>query len=129
VDGWQIQCCGTPFHVGDAVEWTLTGNKDVEWLENVVGPETAHMIDFSEEHHGGLPADAPVRGGSYASTLFGVASRLRPDAGGQMDSRSRSIAASSCSLPWIFGPVNQCRAETSHQIPAKPSTTRTAIGV
>jgi hypothetical protein len=66
VDGWQIQCCGTPFHVGDAVEWTLTGNKDVEWLEDVVGPETAHMIDFSEEHHGGLPADAPVTQGRVA---------------------------------------------------------------
>jgi hypothetical protein len=75
VDGWQIQCGGTPFHVGDAVEWTLTRNNDVEWLENVVGPETAHMIDFPEEHHGGLPADAPVTQGRVAR-IHAVRSRF-----------------------------------------------------
>jgi len=24
VDGWQLECCGDPFAVGDEVEWTLT---------------------------------------------------------------------------------------------------------
>lgn len=28
VDGWQLQCCGSPFAVGDNVEWTLMLSSD-----------------------------------------------------------------------------------------------------
>jgi len=42
---------------------------------------------------------------------------------------SSSIASSSAAEPWTLGPVNHLRAETSHQIPAKPSTAITAITV
>jgi hypothetical protein len=42
---------------------------------------------------------------------------------------SCSMAANSAGVPCTFGPVNHLRADTSHQIPAKPSTASTAIGV
>ncbi len=39
------------------------------------------------------------------------------------------MAASSSAVPWTFGPLNHLRAETAYQMPAKPMTTATAIGV
>ena len=63
VDGWQMQCCGTPFAVGDDVEWTLSSGCDIAWLKRVVGPEIANSISASEEHHGGLPDGAPTPNG------------------------------------------------------------------
>ncbi len=42
---------------------------------------------------------------------------------------SASISASSSAVPWTRGPVNHLRADTSHQMPAKPSTAATATMV
>jgi hypothetical protein len=55
VDAWQMQCCGPPFADGDTVEWTLSPDNDLEWLDSVVGRDVAQTVDFSEDHHVGLP--------------------------------------------------------------------------
>ncbi len=66
IDAWQMQCCGTPFSVNDEVHWTLGDGKDDEWIESVAD-ETAQSIEFREEHHGGLPDDAPITKGIVRS--------------------------------------------------------------
>jgi hypothetical protein len=57
VDGWQMQCCGTPFAVGSRVAWTL-GEADRDWLETVLSTDVQQTVDMAEDHHGALPADA-----------------------------------------------------------------------
>jgi hypothetical protein len=52
VDDWQLQCCGTPFAIGDEVTWTLSPAPDRNWLSNIFGPESAQRITHTEEHHG-----------------------------------------------------------------------------
>ena len=52
VDDWQLQCCGTPFAIGDEVTWTLSSTPDRDWLFGIFGPEPAHRITHAEEHHG-----------------------------------------------------------------------------
>lgn len=44
-------CCGEPFAVGDSVEWGLTDEVDVEWLEAVIGAELAAEVTHLEDHH------------------------------------------------------------------------------
>ncbi|MEV3871433.1 DUF6578 domain-containing protein [Streptomyces sp. NPDC049906] len=51
VDGWQMQCCGRLFAVGDVVSWTLL-EADPEDYAELVGSEEGG-VDFREEHHGG----------------------------------------------------------------------------
>ncbi|GEK20552.1 DUF6578 domain-containing protein [Cellulomonas xylanilytica] len=63
VDAWQLQCCGTPFGVGDAVAWRC-GDPDPDWLESVLGPDVASRISSAEEHHDALPDDHPVTSGT-----------------------------------------------------------------
>jgi hypothetical protein len=36
IDGWQQQCCGAGFAVGDEIRWTLVRG-DHEWLSRVLG--------------------------------------------------------------------------------------------
>ena len=50
-DGWQMECCGDPFAIGDVVEWTLDDHPDVAWLGAAVGDELARQIAYAEEHH------------------------------------------------------------------------------
>ena len=50
-DGWQMECCGDPFAMGDVVEWTLDDHPDVAWLGAAVGDELARQIAYAEEHH------------------------------------------------------------------------------
>ena len=60
VSAWQIQCCGDAFSIGGEVEWTLDTSGDPDWFAAVLGDELAKQVAASEEHHGGLPDDAPV---------------------------------------------------------------------
>jgi hypothetical protein len=56
VDAWQMQCCGEPFRVGARVTWTLRA-PDNDRLAMILGPDV--KVDAAEEHHGGVPEDAP----------------------------------------------------------------------
>ena len=81
VDAWQMQCCGEPFAIGDEVVWTLSADEDTGWLQNVLGPGQAERIRYVQEHHGGLPDDAPITRG----TVVGIRSlhcRYRPASDG-----------------------------------------------
>ena len=49
---WQMQCCGTPFKVGDDVTWTLIEGSDRRSLSEVLGPQLAGEVTHVEEHHG-----------------------------------------------------------------------------
>jgi hypothetical protein len=60
---WQMQCCGTPFKVGDDVTWTLLEGSDSKALSQVLGPQLADQITHVEEHHGRHPEDAPTTTG------------------------------------------------------------------
>jgi len=46
-EGWQMGCCGTPFKVGDSVEWTVNDTSDInnDILQDI------DIIDYLEEHH------------------------------------------------------------------------------
>lgn len=59
VDGWQLECCGDPFAVGDVVTWDCT-DADDEWLASTLGPQAARTIRFAEQHHDEPAADHPV---------------------------------------------------------------------
>ena len=64
VDAWQMQCCGRPFSVGEEVEWTLYKETDREYISCVTDSDLARSVDFGEEHHGGVPDDAPATHGT-----------------------------------------------------------------
>jgi hypothetical protein len=51
MDRWQLECCGTPFAVGDAVTWTVRTDVDRDFLSRAASPELAASIDLREEHH------------------------------------------------------------------------------
>jgi len=74
VDYWQIQCCGEPFIVGAQVTWTLR-EPDADWLTTVLGPDV--QVDAAEEHHGGVPEEAPTTTGKVLS-IAAVHSRYPP---------------------------------------------------
>lgn len=44
-ESWQIQCCGTPFSVGEKVEWTCFIPQDDKNAHGII-------LDFVEDHHG-----------------------------------------------------------------------------
>jgi len=44
IDDWQMQCCGTPFKLGDDVEWILHRHGKKSKL-------TDNMVEFYYEHH------------------------------------------------------------------------------
>lgn len=76
VDAWQMQCCGEPFETGSRVEWTLYEESDRDWLTAVLGEDFAQGVTHGEEHHGGVPDDAPITVGRVVriravSSLFG----------------------------------------------------------
>ena len=68
VDAWQMQCCGTPFEVGDSVSWSVI-ESDVDWLTAVLGSDEALTIDHAEEHHS--------EGADGGPTVTGVVARIR----------------------------------------------------
>ena len=81
VAGWQMQCCGTPFAVGSQVAWTL-GEADQDWLDTVLGTDAAPIVDMAEDHHGGLPADAPQTRATV-TRIRAVHCRYAPEPGGE----------------------------------------------
>ncbi|WP_454300993.1 DUF6578 domain-containing protein [Salana multivorans] len=78
VDAWQMQCWGDPFAVDSRVAWTLHMEPDRGWLTAVLGDDLARHVTHAEEHHGGLPDDAPVTAGVVAR-IRAVSSRSGPD--------------------------------------------------
>jgi hypothetical protein len=68
VDRWQMACCGTPFSIGDPIDWTVSSNVDRSFLGRVTSPEVARSIEYCEEHH---DDDEPVLG------LTGVVRSIR----------------------------------------------------
>lgn len=81
VQGWQMQCCGDPFTVGDEVEWTLDADPDTDWLEAALGTDLASRIAYAEDHHGGLPDETPVTRSKVLAikTAHGRYAPLTPD--------------------------------------------------
>jgi hypothetical protein len=53
--------------VGSHVTWTLRQSSDPEFATAVLGEELAASLTHDEEHHGGLPDDAPVTTGTVRS--------------------------------------------------------------
>lgn len=62
VDDWQMQCCGTPFAVGDDVSWTVH-EPDRDFFAELFGSQDAVGIDAAEEHHVPGPEAWTVMGG------------------------------------------------------------------
>ena len=56
MDGWQLECCGEPFTVGQQVSWSVH-ESDREWLEKMLGVESAREIGWAEDHHGSITED------------------------------------------------------------------------
>ena len=79
VDGWQVQCCGEPFSVGSQVSWTLSRCTDPAFATAVLGDDLASSLTHQEEHHGGLPDDAPTTTGVVRS-IRAVSCAYAPDA-------------------------------------------------
>jgi hypothetical protein len=67
MDGWQMECCGEPFNVGDHVAWTLASVEDKDFLARVLGDEIAATVTHREDHHIDLPPDAPATEGRVRS--------------------------------------------------------------
>jgi hypothetical protein len=63
MDAWQMHCCGEPFSVGSSVSWTLASDPERDFLASVLGDQVAGTVTHWEEHHGGLPDDAPTTAG------------------------------------------------------------------
>ena len=61
VDGWQLECCGTPFAVGSQVS-SMLKPVDREFLGPVLGHAEVALINDAEEHHGDAVDDPPVAG-------------------------------------------------------------------
>jgi hypothetical protein len=51
VDGWQMQCCGEPFEVAEAVSWWTSSEVHRDYLSVVVGEKMAAEITHYEDHH------------------------------------------------------------------------------
>jgi hypothetical protein len=63
VEGWQQECCGEPFAVGDRVEWMLRA------VTTPAGPE------YVEDHHGGDDGGDPP---TVAGRIVGIESLHQP---------------------------------------------------
>ncbi|MFJ4106693.1 DUF6578 domain-containing protein [Oerskovia enterophila] len=55
-----MQCCGTPFAVGDDVEWGVSHGGHDEVLEDIFDEASAPQCFGSEEHHGDV--DETIQG-------------------------------------------------------------------
>lgn len=54
VDGWQMQCCGEPFSVGDTIRWTV--GEPLSTTHVGLIPSIGIKVDHTEEHHGSATA-------------------------------------------------------------------------
>lgn len=50
VDGWQLDCCGDPFGIGDAVTWLLKP-ATTSWFVEMLGEEIGSRVSHAEERH------------------------------------------------------------------------------
>lgn len=76
VDGWQMQCCGERFAVGEAIAWRCVA-PDLEWFESVLGAGLARRIYAAEEHHDQLSGDHPTTHGTVVD-IHAAFSRYAP---------------------------------------------------
>jgi hypothetical protein len=82
VDDWQQQCCGAPFSIGSVVTWTLRDG-DQDHLHRLLAGQSV-TVNRSEEHHGGLPDDAPTTTGKVMGIrAVHVIGSLKPDGDGR----------------------------------------------
>lgn len=51
ISGWQMQCCGDPFRVGQRLELSTTSQVDREFLGVVLGEQRAAALTDYEDHH------------------------------------------------------------------------------
>ncbi len=47
-DCWQMECCGTPFSVGDTVKWFVERYEKIEQLNS---PDDSWKTDYYYEAH------------------------------------------------------------------------------
>jgi hypothetical protein len=76
VAGWQQERCGDDWAIGSSVSWTLAA-PDSDYLDPLFAREASVLVDRAEEHHGGLPDDAPRTAGSVVA-IHGVQLRYAP---------------------------------------------------
>jgi hypothetical protein len=69
VDGWQVQCCGEPFAVGEHVRWMLVERPFEDVLTDHTGRREVVVLTLAEEHHGDAPEDTPVTRGRVRRLL------------------------------------------------------------
>lgn len=67
MEGWQLECCGERFTVGDRVEWTLQPIEGRAWYSDALGSALADELAFHEEHHGGALQGHPQTAGTVTS--------------------------------------------------------------
>ncbi|NDV66677.1 DUF6578 domain-containing protein [Bacteroides sp. 224] len=63
IEAWQMQCCGTPFQVGDAVEWTV-----IKWGNEKLLVDVG-KIDFYYENHADIDTQIFKLKGNVTSIL------------------------------------------------------------
>jgi hypothetical protein len=81
VDGWQLECCGDPFAVGDEVEWTLTLVPGHAMRQEL-------LVDFSRE------VEAPASDTSVPATSSGAGGlRIAPIAAPEERIKHHGLAA------------------------------------
>ena len=51
VEDWQMQCCGDPFAVGDAVCWMAVRSAGMKEVDSILGLENGTSIEWVEDHH------------------------------------------------------------------------------
>lgn len=96
VDAWEMQCCGTPFEIGELVEWTVedaSGRRD--WLTDLLGDELAAQVGYIERHHAEDPQRPRMR-------LVGRVARVRSAFRRYVDGPpgSQTLVAVPGSLTW-----------------------------
>lgn len=50
-EGWEMECCGTPFKIGDSISWPVFDADDPTALDHM----GVDHVDYYEEHHSGEP--------------------------------------------------------------------------
>ncbi|NGO77893.1 hypothetical protein G6045_19840 [Streptomyces sp. YC504] len=79
MDSWQMECCGTPFSLGERVDWAVR-EPDRNWLAGVLGSQAAAQVDAAEGHHGDVDpetthrATGTVTGIQYVHCRYATAS-------------------------------------------------------
>src|SRR3546814_918354 len=51
LSGWEWDCCGEPFEVGDTVDFGIAHRRADERLSGMLGAELSATVDAVESHH------------------------------------------------------------------------------